>query len=359
MLSYLFLGDAISITILAHRGYPVEYAWMVDENIQQAYPCPMERKEQSVEPRSPFPEPTSLGLNCITEWGFVTSSEASPLEFHINDGFELTWADRGLYSWELESGKVLEISGGQGAITGFRSRHRGFRDRIRGGGRLLYLVFNPGEGDPERCAPFSPEEGGRLFARYTEIADSVFTLPAAWQSIFTLLVDGNPSSLGLKYQAAALIAQLPELVLEQRGSDSSTGSCIGSSSSSPDPSADGGFLVRRECPELQRVATLLEEELATGCDPDERLTVEAAAKIVGISRNRLYELFIKEKGMAPSAWFLQKRCDRAATLLAEGNDSVASIAFACGFSSGQHLSRVFRQIQGYTPGEFRRRFGRG
>jgi AraC-like DNA-binding protein len=315
----------------------------------------MVRKEKSAGHRMPFPDPASLGLNCITEWGLVTGSEARPLGFHVNDGFEITWAGRGFYSWELESGKVLEIAGGQGAITGFRSRHRGFRDRIRGGGRLLYLVYNPGDGDPEQSTPFTPEEGVLLKSRYEEIADRVFTLPASWQSLFSLLMnsmmDSSPSHPGLKYQAAALIAQLPDLVLRQGPMD---GSFDNSSSVRTPKRSD-----RKASGELQLVAKLLEEELEIGCDPDVKLTVEAAAEIVGISRNRLYELFVKEKGMAPSGWFLQKRCDRAATLLTEGNESVASIAFACGFSSGQHLSRAFKQIHGYTPREFRRRFGEG
>jgi transcriptional regulator GlxA family with amidase domain len=68
---------------------------------------------------------------------------------------------------------------------------------------------------------------------------------------------------------------------------------------------------------------------------DRRLTVERAARLVGLSRNSLYELFLKRTGLSPSDHILRRRCKRVMELLLSTDGSIAAIAFSCGFSPGQ------------------------
>lgn len=51
---------------------------------------------------------------------------------------------------------------------------------------------------------------------------------------------------------------------------------------------------------------------------------------------------------------MRRRVDRAKHLLAETDDVIAQIACACGFTHQEHLTKVFRNLSGETPGRFRR-----
>jgi AraC family transcriptional regulator len=48
------------------------------------------------------------------------------------------------------------------------------------------------------------------------------------------------------------------------------------------------------------------------------------------------------------------RIKLAQHLLQTTNDSIAEIAFSCGFSHQEHLTRMFRRWCDATPGTFRR-----
>jgi AraC-like DNA-binding protein len=43
-------------------------------------------------------------------------------------------------------------------------------------------------------------------------------------------------------------------------------------------------------------------------------------------------------------------------MIKEKSSGLVDIAFACGFSSHTHMSRMFRQAIGITPSEYRRAF---
>ena len=86
---------------------------------------------------------------------------------------------------------------------------------------------------------------------------------------------------------------------------------------------------------------------------DEPLSVAALTKHLGFSRARVFELFTAETGLAPHHYLVRLRLDKATELLRNTRQSITEIAFATGFASGQHLSRVFRKYRGETPSECR------
>ena len=78
------------------------------------------------------------------------------------------------------------------------------------------------------------------------------------------------------------------------------------------------------------------------------------AKESGYSRVHFLRMFRAATGYPPHNYLLNLRVERARELLANPTLSLTDIALECGFSSHSHLSRVFRQVLGATPSEYRR-----
>jgi AraC-like DNA-binding protein len=97
---------------------------------------------------------------------------------------------------------------------------------------------------------------------------------------------------------------------------------------------------------VRRVATLLTDRLG------DRPSLTQIAAEVGISREHLVRRFSAAYGMPPMRWALQRRVARARTLLRAGTPP-ADVAAALGFTDQAHLTRVFRDAMGTTPGRYR------
>jgi AraC family transcriptional regulator len=59
-------------------------------------------------------------------------------------------------------------------------------------------------------------------------------------------------------------------------------------------------------------------------------------------------------GLAPHAWLMRRRIERAQSLLASTGAPLAEVAYSCGFSSQSHFTSAFRSRVGVTPGAYRR-----
>ncbi len=75
----------------------------------------------------------------------------------------------------------------------------------------------------------------------------------------------------------------------------------------------------------------------------------------GVSRNTLLRRFHIELGVTPARHLWRLRAERGIALLAKTEQTVAEIAFACGFSDPFHFSRVVKSLQGVSPKELRQR----
>ena len=84
------------------------------------------------------------------------------------------------------------------------------------------------------------------------------------------------------------------------------------------------------------------------------LNLQVLAKDSGYSRVHFIRMFRAATGYPPHSYLLKLRVDRARELLANPALSLTDIALECGFSSHSHLTRVFRQVLGTTPSEYRR-----
>ncbi len=81
-------------------------------------------------------------------------------------------------------------------------------------------------------------------------------------------------------------------------------------------------------------------------------TRETLAREAGLSAFHLIRVFRKATGLTPHNWLLDRRVHQACNLLRDGL-SATHVAAMTGFSDQSHLTRVFKQRLGVTPGRFR------
>lgn len=86
---------------------------------------------------------------------------------------------------------------------------------------------------------------------------------------------------------------------------------------------------------------------------DTPLRVADLARAAGMSADRLERAMRRSLGISPKQYLIRRRAERAATLLATTEHSIASIAADCGYYDQSQLTRQFRSHAGMTPSEYR------
>lgn len=86
----------------------------------------------------------------------------------------------------------------------------------------------------------------------------------------------------------------------------------------------------------------------------EPLTLEDAAREVGISKSYFSHLFKDYTQMTFVEYLTRERIRRAEAMMFGGSgEKIIDIAFECGFTSISSFNRTFRKIKGISPREFR------
>jgi AraC family transcriptional regulator len=80
------------------------------------------------------------------------------------------------------------------------------------------------------------------------------------------------------------------------------------------------------------------------------------AESVNLSVAHFPEMFHKSTGHTPHQFVLRQRVARAKEILRSADTRVLDVAVACGFKTQQHFARVFRQLNGISPTEYRQEF---
>ncbi|MGF6493816.1 AraC family transcriptional regulator [Luteibacter sp. 621] len=99
----------------------------------------------------------------------------------------------------------------------------------------------------------------------------------------------------------------------------------------------------------ERAMTWMEERL------DAAFTSAEVAALFGMSAGHFTRAFRITQGISPRQWILQRRVERAKTLLPDTSVSLTDVALICGFSEQSHFTRVFARLVGMPPGAWRRR----
>jgi len=87
-------------------------------------------------------------------------------------------------------------------------------------------------------------------------------------------------------------------------------------------------------------------------DPAAQTSLAELAALSSVSRFQLLRGFVREVGITPHAYLIQRRVRLARRLLAEGRTPVETAAMA-GFADQSHMTRAFVRQLGITPGRYR------
>src|SRR5262249_42590404 len=85
----------------------------------------------------------------------------------------------------------------------------------------------------------------------------------------------------------------------------------------------------------------------------ESMDLAELASVAGLSMSPFARAFKQSTGVAPHHYLVRRRIERAQEMLARSELPLSQIALAAGFSDQSHLARLFRQMLGITPGQFR------
>ncbi len=112
------------------------------------------------------------------------------------------------------------------------------------------------------------------------------------------------------------------------------------------PTYGGGLTPAR----LRRVAELVHAKI------EEELSLDEMADEAGLSTAHFSQTFRKSTGKSPHQFVLNHRVERAKRMLRAADMRILDVAVACGFKTQQHFARVFRQLCGASPTEYRQEF---
>ena len=86
------------------------------------------------------------------------------------------------------------------------------------------------------------------------------------------------------------------------------------------------------------------------------LSLENVAAAIGVSKDYFSKLFVKEMGKPFTQYLNEYKTYVASIYLASSNFTIEEIAAFSGFSSGSYLCKIFKQIKGILPKEYRRTY---
>ena len=176
-------------------------------------------------------------------------------------------------------------------------------------------------------------------ARLVTICSGVFVLAAAG------LLDGRRATTHWRY-AEALRQRYPRIEVDPNVLYVDEGQILTSAGS-----AAGLDL----CLHLVRRLSQLIAELQE--DPQASPSIQQLAARAAMSERTFIRRFRETTGMAPGAWLVAARVDRARDLLETTDLSVEQVAAESGFGAASTLRHHFRGRLGLSPAAYRDRFG--
>ncbi len=251
----------------------------------------------------------------VAEAGEAWMPEGWQLGWHSNPGWELFFQAAGSTRWQVGRRTfVVPESGCYLIPPGMRHRLVGSTDAAI---HFYYVVF--GSAVVADLAPGFPT-GSPVFHREQAYA---LRLPFAGL-IRSISLAGSQRETTVEAYARCLAATVVEIG-EQLPADRTN---IG----------HPGALHARD---------LIEDNLSHPWRLDE------LARLSGVSKPHLIELFRRAFGDTPQQYRLKARLREAARALHESDESITAIAMRLGFSSSQHLSTSFRKAYEQSPREYR------
>ncbi|HNP54271.1 MAG TPA: AraC family transcriptional regulator, partial [Ferruginibacter sp.] len=85
----------------------------------------------------------------------------------------------------------------------------------------------------------------------------------------------------------------------------------------------------------------------------EKIPVDQLCRKAYLSRNDFFKWFKEQFGLTPLDYINKERIKLAKQLLSNRRDSITEISYQCGFSDVNYFVRLFRKLEGITPGAYR------
>ena len=87
----------------------------------------------------------------------------------------------------------------------------------------------------------------------------------------------------------------------------------------------------------------------------EPIGLEDVADTAGISPRECTRCFRRAISRSPVRFLIEYRAQMAAMMLARTDDTISSISEKCGFTSDSYFGKIFREIYGCTPRDYRKK----
>ncbi|MEP3351045.1 MAG: AraC family transcriptional regulator [Marinomonas sp.] len=84
-----------------------------------------------------------------------------------------------------------------------------------------------------------------------------------------------------------------------------------------------------------------------------KITLDELANLTSLTRFQFIRRFQKQIGLAPHAWLMRLRLERACISLAHSKAMIADIATANGFYDQSHFNRMFKMAYQISPSQYR------
>lgn len=114
------------------------------------------------------------------------------------------------------------------------------------------------------------------------------------------------------------------------------------------PAADVGWFSALSDPKLGSAIRAMQS------DPARPWTLDALARIAGMSRSSFAASFHRRVGEPPIAFLSRWRIMGAASMLVEGSGSMSEIALSSGYTSEHAFNAAFKRVMGMPPGMYAR-----
>lgn len=98
---------------------------------------------------------------------------------------------------------------------------------------------------------------------------------------------------------------------------------------------------------FRQILTYIDQHL------EQPLTLEALARVAGISPYHFARQFKQAVGLPPRQYIIRQRIEKTKQLLRQSQLSIMDVALQCGFNNQSHLSLHFNKFLGMTPRAYR------
>jgi AraC-like DNA-binding protein len=283
-------------------------------------------------PKTMLPDVSTVGF-----WD-ATGTQSWGLDWHRNEGIELTYLARGKTAFFVEN-ELFALESGHLTITRPWQRHRVGNPNV-GPSRLCWLILDVGVRRPDQVWKWpewlilSPADLRRLTTLLSHNEQPVWRasdeIGACFERMAALVQTKSPLNVQtrLRLYINELFIALAELLEEEEAA--------------LDP---------------HLVSTHRTVEMFLNGLPhhlEHPWTLPEMAEQCGLSCSAFAEYCRRITNLTPTKHLIHCRVEAAKRLLTGEPDlSITDIAFSCGFQSGQYLATVFRQKTGLSPRAWR------